>query len=30
MDTLQQLKDELKEEYAITKKFLNEFPEGKK
>ncbi len=29
MDTLQQLKDELKEEYAITKKFLNEFPEGK-
>lgn len=29
MDTLKNLKDELTEEYGITKKFLNNFPNGK-
>lgn len=29
MDTLQQLKDELTEEYNTTKKFIKLFPEGK-
>ena len=29
MNTLQQLKDELTEEYQTTKKFIAEFPEGK-
>ncbi|MCH5600916.1 hypothetical protein [Niabella ginsengisoli] len=29
MDTLKQLREELTEEHNTTKKFLNEFPEGK-
>ncbi len=29
MDTLQQLKDELTQEYRTTKKFMDRFPEGK-
>lgn len=29
METLQNLKNELQQEYETTKKFINEFPEGK-